>query len=465
MLRLRLNLVKLVLQLVIFALPAVAFLLAGYVRFGAGLFFHIQGAFDLRAYLVLLIFASLSWAFISSQAGLAKPQRFFAAGGKTRKIAGACATTYVVTLVATFFYREAQFSRTFAVLSCVFLFLLTVGSQVLFRFVLEGLRRKGKHCLHVLIIGSDQFAVDTGERLLRGPILPSDVAGYVALPGQSVAPEARPVYQLGDLPRLAIGNGLDEAILAIPHPLFAEIPSLLKQLDPLCVPVRAVLDWGEGVKISDQLFDLGGIPMLDLKPTAAESVSYFVMKRAFDLVFSSLVLVVTLPLMLLIAMAIKLTSFGPVFFVQERVGLKGQIFRMYKFRTMRLSSGEEAGTRWTVKDDPRCTRIGAVLRHTSLDELPQFFNVIKGDMSVVGPRPERPHFVHKFASQLDKYNSRHYVKTGITGWAQVNGFRGDTSITERVQYDLYYMRNWSIGFDLQIILLTLFRGIVSKNAY
>jgi len=465
MLRLRLHLVNLILQLVVVCLPAWAFLIAGYLRFSAATWFELPMAFDLRAYLVLLIFTTVAWAFVSNHFGLARPQRIFAAGGKTRKIAAACAITYVLTVVGTFFYREAQFSRVFVVLSGIVLFLLTIGCQIVFRFVLEGLRRRGKHCLRLLIIGADQFAADTASRLLRGQITPCQIAGYVALVGQTIAVADRPVYQLSDLPALAIGNGLDEAILAVPNPLFAEIPSLLQQLNPLCVPIRAVLDWGEGVKISDQLFDLGGIQMLDLKPTAAESVSYFVMKRVFDLVFSGLILLFLFPLLALIAAAIKLTSHGPVFFAQERVGLKGQIFKMYKFRTMRMAPDEESGTRWTIRNDPRCTRIGAFLRHTSLDEIPQFLNVLKGDMSVVGPRPERPYYVHKFAAELERYNSRHYVKAGITGWAQVNGLRGDTSIAKRIQYDLYYLRHWSIGFDLQIILLTVFRGIVNKNAY
>jgi Undecaprenyl-phosphate glucose phosphotransferase len=465
MLRLRLNLVKLVLQLVIFALPACAFFIAGYIRFSTAMFQDSSEPIDWRAYFVLLIFATVTWIFVSRQANLAKPQRFFSAGGKTKKVAWACATTYVITLVATFFYRETQFSRAFVVLSFVCLFLLTICCQVLFRFVLEGLRRKGKHCLRVLIIGADRFAIEKADLLLGAQITPCQIAGYVALPGQIVAASLCPVYQLEDLPALAVGNGLDEAVLAVPHALFAQIPSLLQKLDVLCVPIRAVLDFGDGVKVSDQLFDFGGIPMLDLKPTAAESVSYFVMKRAFDLVFSSFVLVITLPLMIVIAILVKLTSVGPVFFAQERVGLKGHVFRMYKFRTMRIANKEESATQWTVRDDPRCTKIGTFLRHTSLDELPQFINVLKGDMSVVGPRPERPFFVQKFASELEKYNSRHYVKAGITGWAQVNGFRGDTSITQRIQYDLYYLRNWSIGFDLQIILLTVFRGIINKNAY
>ena len=291
--------------------------------------------------------------------------------------------TYIVTLVAMFFFRQEEFSRLFVVLSCICLFFLTIGCQMLLRLVLESLRRHGKYCLHALITGADEFAVETADRILHGQITSCQIAGYVALPGQKVAVQTEPVHHLEDLPRLAIGNGLDEAILAVPNPLFTEIPAILQKLDPLCVPVRAVLNWGDGVKISDQLFDFGGIPMLDLKPTAAESISYVVMKRTFDFLFSLFVVLITLPLMVVISIAIKLSSPGPIFFAQERVGLKGQIFRMYKFRSMRVAGCEEAGTRWTIRHDPHCTRVGAFLRRMSLDELPQFFNVLKGDMSVV----------------------------------------------------------------------------------
>jgi Undecaprenyl-phosphate glucose phosphotransferase len=448
-----------------FLLPACAFGVAGYLRFETHLFPAAPAPPDWRAYTILLIFASVAWAFVSTKYGLATPQRLFASARKSRRIAVACATTYVVTFVGMFFYREQEFSRLFVALSAICLFFMTVGCQVLLRLVLENMRRGGRYYLHALIIGADEFAVETADRILHGQITPCQIVGHVALPGQKIAVRNAPVHQLEDLPRLAIGNGLDEAILAIPHPLFAEIPTILQKLDPLCVPIRAVLNWGDGVKMSDQLFDFGGIPMLDLKPTAAESISYVVMKRTFDLLFSSFVVLLSAPVMIGIAIAIKISSPGPIFFAQERVGLKGQIFRMYKFRTMRVTSSEESGTRWTVRHDPRCTRLGTFLRRTSLDELPQFFNVLRGDMSVVGPRPERPFFVRKFSTELQKYNSRHYVKAGITGWAQVNGFRGDTSITKRVQYDLYYLRHWSIGFDLQIILLTLMRGMSDRNAY
>jgi exopolysaccharide biosynthesis polyprenyl glycosylphosphotransferase len=205
--------------------------------------------------------------------------------------------------------------------------------------------------------------------------------------------------------------------------------------------------------------------MLNLRVTPAESPNYLFFKRAFDILFSLFILLLCGPLILLVALAIRLSSPGPILFEQERVGLNGKIFKMYKFRTMAVSASEESDTRWTVPNDPRRTGLGSFLRRTNLDELPQFFNVLLGHMSIVGPRPERPFFVHKFLQQVSQYNSRHYLKVGITGWAQVNGLRGDTSIEKRVEYDLYYMRHWSFTFDLHIILLTFFRGFSDDNAY
>jgi lipopolysaccharide/colanic/teichoic acid biosynthesis glycosyltransferase len=169
--------------------------------------------------------------------------------------------------------------------------------------------------------------------------------------------------------------------------------------------------------------------------------------------------------MLIIAIAIKCTSSGPVFFSQQRIGINGQSFTMLKFRTMRMGPLDESDTRWTTPDDSRRTRLGIFLRKSSFDELPQFFNVLRGDMSVVGPRPERPHFVQKFTDEIDAYNTRHHLKSGITGWAQVNGLRGDTDMAKRVELDLYYLQNWSLTFDLQIILMTIFSGIFAQNAY
>jgi exopolysaccharide biosynthesis polyprenyl glycosylphosphotransferase len=213
------------------------------------------------------------------------------------------------------------------------------------------------------------------------------------------------------------------------------------------------------------MFQLGRMQMLDLTTTPAESLDYNLLKRAFDIVFSTFILVATAPVFALIMLAIRFTSPGPVFFSQDRLGLNGRLFHMLKFRTMNVCDCSESDTHWTTETDSGRTVFGTLLRKTSLDELPQFINVLKGEMSVVGPRPERPHFVQKFLNDITRYNNRHWLKAGITGWAQVNGWRGDTSIQKRLEYDLYYLQNWSFFFDLRIIVLTILSAVVGRNAY
>jgi Undecaprenyl-phosphate glucose phosphotransferase len=301
--------------------------------------------------------------------------------------------------------------------------------------------------------------------LQRLSFAPCHITGFVRLPGQTVQVGGRRVYELDQLSLLDSSHAIDEAVIAIPASQFAQLPKLMKTVEHLCLPVRAVVDLGEGVVVRERLFQLGNIQMLDLTSTPTDSLDYALIKRAFDICFSVAVLLLTSPLFGLVALIIWLTSPSPIFFVQERVGLNGESFHMYKFRTMRVGASGESSARWTTSHDPRRTRFGAFLRRTSLDELPQFVNVLKGEMSVVGPRPERPFFVRKFLEQVTRYNQRHALKVGITGWAQVNGWRGNTSIEKRIEYDLYYIQNWSLGFDLRIILMTFFSGLINRNAY
>lgn len=277
--------------------------------------------------------------------------------------------------------------------------------------------------------------------------------------------EGARVYDIEEVSSLHPGNGIDEAVIAIHPAQFSQIPRIIESLGKLCVPARAIVDLGEGIVVRERLFQVGRMQMLDLTATPADSPDYALLKRAFDICFSVFVLLLSSPLFALIAFLVRVTSAGPVFFGQERVGLNGLPFRMYKFRTMRISPAGDSDTSWTKEEDPRRTAVGSFLRKTSLDELPQFLNVLKGDMSVVGPRPERPHFVQQFLQDVGRYNHRHCLRVGITGWAQVNGWRGNTSIEKRVECDLYYLQNWTFGFDLRIILMTVFSVMIGKNAY
>ena len=273
------------------------------------------------------------------------------------------------------------------------------------------------------------------------------------------------IFELQQLRTITCEHGIDEAVIAIHPAEFSLIPEIIKALEHLCLPARAIVELGEGVIVREKLFQLGNIQMLDLTASPTESLDYALLKRIFDICFSAGLLILTSPLFALIALIVRITSSGPVFFIQERIGLNGKPFRMYKFRTMHVRPISESDTRWTTAEDSRKTAIGSLLRKMSLDELPQFINVLKGDMSVVGPRPERPHFVHKFLQEVARYNNRHALKVGITGWAQVNGWRGNTSIEKRIEFDLFYLQNWSLTFDIRIILMTIFVGLINRSAY
>jgi lipopolysaccharide/colanic/teichoic acid biosynthesis glycosyltransferase len=254
--------------------------------------------------------------------------------------------------------------------------------------------------VRVLIVGTDRFARRVATSLEHGDVLSCRIAGFVRLPEQEVAVEG-PVYEFGNIPKFSNGDSITDVIVALPPKRLNEVQKISRSLEKLCAPTRVVIDLGESVGVRNRLINLDGIQMLDLRSTLAETGSYLFQKRVFDVVFSLIFLLFTLPVTLSIALAIKLTSRGPIFFVQERVGLNGRVFRMIKFRTMKLGSREECDTRWTSPNDPRRTAVGTFLSRMNLDELPQFFNVLIGNMSIVGPRPERPHFVERFLEQFD----------------------------------------------------------------
>jgi len=445
-------------------MPLFAFVAAAYIRFFSPLLPLPSGDVDAAPYFGLLLFTTLVWSIVVEQFRLSDVEGLFTAGGKTRRLFSACAVTYASVMGATFFYREVTFSRLFVLLGGVALFVLTGLSRLVLRVLLNRTSQNGNR-VRILMVGADRHAERAARLLLAGQVMPCQLVGFVRLPSQATEVTGSHVFELGDIKDLATWNGIDDVVISIPLSRWSEIPTLMSVLETLCVPIRAILDFGDGVSVRDKLFDLGGVMMLDIRTTPAESIPYLILKRIFDVLFSIIVLLVTAPVSALIALTIRLSSPGPVLFVQQRVGLNGRIFNIYKFRTMKVEDPRESDTRWTTRDDPRRTAFGTFLRRTNLDELPQFVNVLKGDMSVVGPRPERPYFVEKFLQDDAQYNSRHYLKAGITGWAQVNGLRGDTSIAKRLEYDLYYLQHWSFTFDLQIVLLTILRLFSSQGAY
>ncbi len=465
MIRRRLNYIDFSLRLAILLLPLVAFSLAAYLRFEAGFFPVFDESIAYADYFGLLLFTTITWAIIVEHYDLTSVELLGDPQAAVKRAFVACLLAYVTVTGATFFYRAASFSRLFVVFSALAMLVLTIGIQRGFSAVLYRMHRDGKMYSRILIVGADEYAERTARSLLSSLVMPSSLVGFVRLPWQTKTERSAPVLELDSLRDPTLQPDADDIVIAVPPAHMAEVHDIAARLESLCVPIRAVLDLGTGITARDAIFQAGEVTLLDLRTSPSESISYFILKRSFDVAFSLVALLLTLPAMLVIALLIKLTSSGPVLFAQERVGLNGRLFRMYKFRTMRVGSPDESETRWTTEEDQRRTRMGKFLRQTNLDELPQFFNVLKGDMSVVGPRPERPYFVKKFLNEVVQYNTRHYLKVGVTGWAQVNGWRGDTSISKRVEYDLQYLRNWSLGLDLKIIWLTVWRGFFDKNAY
>ncbi len=243
----------------------------------------------------------------------------------------------------------------------------------------------------------------------------------------------------------------------------------LEEIVDLCeksgVHTKFIPDYNSLIPGKPYTEDLSGLPVINIRYVPLSNTVNAVVKRMMDIAGSFCGLVVLSPVLLTVAILVKATSKGPVIFSQERVGQHNRVFKMYKFRTMRVQEETEEKKGWTTRNDPRVTRVGRFLRRTSMDELPQLFNILIGNMSLVGPRPERPQYVEKFKEEIPRYMIKHQVRPGLTGWAQINGYRGDTSIRKRIEYDIFYIENWSLGFDVRILFLTLFKGFINENAY
>jgi Undecaprenyl-phosphate glucose phosphotransferase len=461
---LRLKLYGVSLKVATYLLPIPAFYLGWWLWSVSCVFLGRPVLYAMQGHLNQMLFGTLVWAFISERYRVTNFDELFRERTGARAAWSACLATSFVLLALLYFSRNDIYPRGLLVCDVIVLLTLTVLLHATFRVIFRSGASMAKPT-RLLVVGADQFARDAARRLRALSFAPCQIGGFVRLPGQEICVEGQRVFELEQLVLLNSNHGIDEAVIALHAAQFSQIPRIMKALSHLCLPARALVDLGEGVVVRERLFQLGNIQMLDLTSTPAESLDYALLKRAFDVCFSLGVLILTAPLFGLIALIIRITSPGPVFFIQERIGLNGKPFRMYKFRSMRAGPSTESDTQWTTAEDKRRTSVGAMLRKTSLDELPQFINVLKGDMSVVGPRPERPHFVQKFLQEVSLYNHRHSLKVGITGWAQVNGWRGDTSIEKRIEFDLYYLQNWTFAFDLRIILMTIFSGVMNKNAY
>ncbi len=363
--------------------------------------------------------------------------------------------------------REINFSRSVIAFFYVFNVFFTSCFRLSLRKGLRTIRSKGYNLKHILLVGYSRAAEEYIDRLTDNPQW-----GYVAcgilddhIPAGTLYKGVKVLGRLGNLEVILPENRLDEIAISLSLQDYDRLEGIVAVCEKSGVHTKFIPDYNSLIPSKPYTEDLMGLPVINIRYVPLTNTGNILIKRAVDIVGSLFGIVITSPIMLLSAIAVKLTSPGPVIFKQERVGLHNKTFNMYKFRSMEKQAPGEEKKAWTVRNDPRVTPVGKFLRRTSLDELPQLFNILRGDMSLVGPRPERPLFVRKFQEEIPRYMVKHQVRPGLTGWAQVNGLRGDTSIRKRIEYDIYYIENWTLGFDMKIILMTFFTGFINKNAY
>jgi Undecaprenyl-phosphate glucose phosphotransferase len=337
-------------------------------------------------------------------------------------------------------------------------------SRAVFREALRVARRRGYNQRYAIVVGGGEPAAEVLGVLKRRPDVGIRVLGLLSDKADAPGLDAPRLGGLDEIRSVLDRQQVDIVFIALPHGDYPRLAGVLNEIGDDPVTIHFVPDVYGLASLRGGVEEFETIPFIHLR----ESPLYgwnLVLKRGFDLAFGSAALLAAVPVMLVVAVGLKLTSPGPVLYRQERMGVDGRRFRMLKFRTMRVDAERETGPVWARPDDPRRTGFGAFLRRWSLDELPQLWNVLKGEMSLVGPRPERPSFVEQFRRRVPGYMLRHKVKAGITGWAQVNGWRGGTSIEKRIEYDLYYIERWSLTFDLKILLQTFWYGFRNRNAY
>ena len=418
----------------------------------------------LGPYLVMLLPILVVWGLSFRAFDLYRPRRIGSHLSEAADIAKASSLGVLVLVAAmTFFFRGYDYSRVVIVYFWLSSIAVVWFSRAVFREALRFARRRGYNLRYAVVVGSGDLAATVVRRIAARPDVGIQVLGVVGDKKDELG-EAAWLGGYADLRAVLDSRPVDHVVLALSHEDQAGLAGLLDAVGDEPVTIHVVPDLFRFASLRGGVEEFEGIPFIHLRESPLHGWSR-VAKRAFDIVFSLAVLIGLSPLLALLAAGIKLTSAGPVLYRQERMGLDGQRFHMLKFRTMRVDAEAATGPVWASVDDPRRVPFGAALRRLSLDELPQFVNVLRGEMSVVGPRPERPVFVERFRQTVPGYMLRHKVKSGVTGWAQVNGLRGNTSLEKRIEYDLEYIERWSLGFDLKIIALTLLRVLVERNAY
>jgi Undecaprenyl-phosphate glucose phosphotransferase len=381
-------------------------------------------------------------------------------------IAKSLTFAFVILIATIYLLKRFEFSRLAFLYFWEFGFLGLISMRYFARRTLMMLRSRGYNQRFALIAGTGELGQEVLRNIGLYPEMGIRVIGFLTRQIEEVGKKIKDIPVIGvyeDLDRIVGENKIDIFFIALAIHEYQYFESLIKKVQRDLSEIKVVPGSYEFMGLRGGMDTLGDLPMLSLQGSPLYGWDS-IFKRTFDFVLGILILAILSPMMLAISILIKLTSKGPTLYGQERIGMDGRLFQMFKFRTMKKDAEKETGPVWARENDPRRTKVGAFLRKTSLDELPQLFNVLKGEMSLVGPRPERPNFVKEFRNKIPSYMLRHKIKAGMTGWAQVKGWRGNTSLEKRIEHDLYYIQNWSIGFDVKILFMTIWKGFFSKSA-
>lgn len=373
----------------------------------------------------------------------------------------------LIIMFTLYMIEEGNLARLMFGIFYVTNIVLEWGVRMLVFYILRDMRKKGLNQKQVLLVGYSRAAEEYIDRIQENPQWGFVVRGILDdnVPAGTMYKGVKVIGRIANLLVILPANRLDEIAITLGLNEYYRLEEIVALCEKSGVHTKFIPDYNNIIPTKPYTEDILGLPVINIRYVPLSNTFNALVKRAMDIVGSVIGIIVASPVMLVMCALIKLTSPGPLIYRQERVGLHNHTFWMYKFRSMEIQPESEEKKAWTVKNDPRVTGIGRFMRRTSIDELPQLFNILKGDMSLVGPRPERPFFVEKFREEIPRYMVKHQVRPGLTGWAQVSGYRGDTSIRKRIEYDLYYIENWSIGFDIKILFLTIFKGFINKNAY
>lgn len=418
-------------------------------------------------YMMALVFVTPFFLLLYYACSLYTPKRVQGRRLEGSNIVKANVLGGLTFMAMLYLLRQGDVSRRLVALFLILNVTLTFLERNAVRVVLMNVRRIGLNLKHVILVGYSRAAEQYIDRIVQNPQWGYKVMGILDdnVPPGTVYRGIEVLSFTGSLGSILEGNHPDEIAITLGLNEYDKLERIVAMCEKSGVHTKFIPDYSKIIPTKPYTEDLLGLPVVNIRHVPLSNTFHMMVKRVMDIVGSICCIVLFSPLMILTAILIKATSKGPLIFKQERVGLHNRPFQMYKFRSMEVQTKKEESKGWTVKNDPRVTRIGKIIRKTSIDELPQLFNVLKGDMSLVGPRPERPQFVEKFREEIPRYMIKHQVRPGMTGWAQVNGYRGNTSIKKRIDYDLYYIENWTVGLDIKILFLTVFKGFVNKNAY